>query len=148
MATTEKIGECACNGETKSTLFCSFCGRGNEHVRQMIHAGNKDGLCICSDCVDLCCVAIHGNSWQRELLEEIRAVRLAIEALPNGKIAIGTVNVATAASSERHEIAITLPDFYTSDSEESFRQDLAALLEKYSAQESGEVEQHDSGEKS
>lgn len=39
------------NSDTKSTLYCSFCGKSQHEVRKLI-AGPT--VFICDECVDLC----------------------------------------------------------------------------------------------
>ena len=39
------------SGDTKSTLYCSFCGKSQHEVRKLI-AGPT--VFICDDCVELC----------------------------------------------------------------------------------------------
>ena len=38
-------------GDSKNTLYCSFCGKSQHDVRKLI-AG--PGVSICDECVDLC----------------------------------------------------------------------------------------------
>lgn len=38
--------------EVESKFFCSFCGKGEREVSSMIEG--KDGVFICSECVELC----------------------------------------------------------------------------------------------
>ncbi len=41
----------AASGDTKSTLYCSFCGKSQHEVRKLI-AGPT--VFICDECVELC----------------------------------------------------------------------------------------------
>ena len=38
--------------EKDSTMFCSFCGKGDREIRSMI--AGKDDVFICNECVDFC----------------------------------------------------------------------------------------------
>ena len=51
----------ASGGESKNTLYCSFCGKSQHEVRKLI-AGPS--VFICDECVELC------NDIIREELEE------------------------------------------------------------------------------
>ncbi len=46
-----KIGGTSSNGDSKSTLYCSFCGKSQHEVRKLI-AGPT--VFICDECVELC----------------------------------------------------------------------------------------------
>ncbi|MEM8798173.1 MAG: ClpX C4-type zinc finger protein, partial [Pseudomonadota bacterium] len=39
------------SGETKNTLYCSFCGKSQHEVRKLIAGPN---VFICDECVELC----------------------------------------------------------------------------------------------
>jgi len=36
----------------ETTMFCSFCGKGDREIRSMI--AGKDDVFICNECVDFC----------------------------------------------------------------------------------------------
>ena len=52
----------AASGDSKSTLYCSFCGKSQHEVRKLI-AGPS--VYICDECVDLC------NDINREEIKEV-----------------------------------------------------------------------------
>ncbi|HKT54116.1 MAG TPA: ClpX C4-type zinc finger protein, partial [Caulobacteraceae bacterium] len=49
----------AASGDTKSTLYCSFCGKSQHEVRKLI-AGPT--VFICDECVELCMDIIREES--------------------------------------------------------------------------------------
>ena len=47
------------SGETKNTLYCSFCGKSQHEVRKLI-AGPT--VFICDECVELCMDIVAGEN--------------------------------------------------------------------------------------
>ena len=59
-----KIGGTSSNGDSKSTLYCSFCGKSQHEVRKLI-AGPT--VFICDECVELCMDIIREESKSASL---------------------------------------------------------------------------------
>ena len=58
------------NNDTKSTLYCSFCGKSQHEVRKLI-AGPT--VFICDECVDLCTDIIREETKSSKLAKEIES---------------------------------------------------------------------------
>lgn len=62
-----------------TNLFCSFCGKGQNEVKNLI-AGRDDGSYICESCVELCSEVINAESVKETFKES--PVVTPIKALP------------------------------------------------------------------
>ena len=60
------------NGDSKNTLYCSFCGKSQHEVRKLI-AGPS--VFICDECIDLC------NEVLRDELPELAARIVPVRSL-------------------------------------------------------------------
>src|SRR5688500_17101616 len=68
-------------GESKNTLYCSFCGKSQHEVRKLI-AGPK--VFICDECVELCMDIIHEeNESSVEMSDDAAPTPLYIYEVPS-----------------------------------------------------------------
>ena len=75
------------SGDTKNTLYCSFCGKSQHEVRKLI-AGPT--VFICDECVDLCSNIVH------EEKKKIAPADVKVEILELTQTALTNINKTTA----------------------------------------------------